>query len=487
MTTADAAATQLVVTVEESLDVDPIALFTAAREADREAALWLQPAAGFALVGVGRAWSIEPAGAGRFGAVAAAWQRLLNGAAVTRDEASTTAPVGPVLLGGLGFNGRQPAAGDAWAPFGAASLVLPVLTFARTTEGAWRTTAIVDPPGESVALAARRLAREWERLIARAGALSPGRGAVVARPVDAPLATVGELPDRAAWDRLAGLFAGAVGRGRLDKVVLARRVDLRSPVELDIENALRRLGAAAPESSVFAFVRGGRTFMGATPERLVRTRGRAFETVAIAGSAPRGATATDDAARAAALMASDKEREEHAVVVAMLRRSLAPLAERLEVAADPAILPLRTVQHLVTPIRGVLRDGSDVIGTMARADGGGETDAPASGSVAGLLGLVERLHPTPAVAGEPRDLALEMIAEHEGWERGWYAGPVGWLDAAGDGEMMVALRCGIVAGRDATLFAGCGIVADSDPAAEWAESRLKLRALASALGTDADA
>jgi isochorismate synthase len=283
---------------------------------------------------------------------------------------------------------------------------------------------------------------------------------VVARPADVPLARLAERPNRAAWDRLVGLFAGAVGRGRLDKVVLARRVDLRSPMEIDVENALRRLAAGAPESTIYAFVRGGRTFLGATPERLVRTAGRDFETVAIAGSAARGTTAAQDAALAAALLASEKEREEHAVVVEMLRTSLAPLAETLEVGATPRILPLRDVQHLVTVVRGRLREE------------------------AGLLGLAERLHPTPAVGGEPRALALDMIAEHEGIERGWYAGPIGWLGADGDGELMVALRCGLVAGRDATLFAGCGIVADSDPEREWEESRMKLRPIVSALGRE---
>jgi isochorismate synthase EntC len=142
----------------------------------------------------------------------------------------------------------------------------------------------------------------------------------------------------------------------------------------------------------------------------------------------------------------------------MLRASLASLAEELRIAPTPGVLRLRHVQHLVTPITGTLREE------------------------AGLLAIAGRLHPTPAVGGEPREQALDLIAEHEGFDRGWYAGPVGWLGADGDGEMMVALRCGLVDGRAATLFAGCGIVADSDPAREWEESRMKLRPVASALG-----
>ena len=450
-------AAELRVATAAAPDLDPVALFAAARELDLEAALWLQPTAGLALVGIGRAWAVEPAGPGRFEAASAAWRALLAGTATQAADGARSLPpgAGPILLGGLGFGGEAPPPGDPWAPFGPASLVLPELTLARTPDGTHVTAALA--PGLDAG-APRVLARRWERLAGRARELAPAPGAVVARPAGAPLGVVAEQPDRAAWDRLVGLFAGAVGRGRLDKVVLARRVGLRAPVELDIPNALRRLAAAGPESTTFAFARGAATFLGATPERLVRTEGRAFRTVAIAGSAPRGSDPAEDERLAAGLLADDKEREEHAVVVDMLRASLAPLAEDLQVAPAPTVLRLRHVQHLATQVAGTLREE------------------------AGLLALAARLHPTPAVGGEPRGPALALLAEHEGFERGWYAGPVGWIGADGDGELMVALRSGIVEGQAATLFAGCGIVADSDPAREWEESRLKLRPVASALG-----
>ncbi len=272
----------------------------------------------------------------------------------------------------------------------------------------------------------------------------------------APLRVDAEQPERETWDRLVGMFAGAVGRGRLDKVVLARRVDLRSPVELDVANALHRMAASAPESTIYAFRRDGRTFLGATPERLVRTEGRRFQTIAVAGTTGRGVDAEEDAALATELLASEKDREEQSIVVSAIRDKLTPLAETLDVAPEPSIMRLRFVQHLATEITGTLPDAH------------------------GLLALGGTLHPTPAVGGEPRELALSLLDEHEGFDRGWYAGPIGWLGADGDGELCVALRCGIVDRTRATLFAGCGIVADSDPAAEWEESRMKLRAVVSA-------
>lgn len=443
--------------------IDPIALYSAAIEAGEEAALLTRPADGVSFVGVGAAWSVGPEGPDRFRVAEAAWQALLGEARLSvatggRPPAggkTTDGAGGPVLLGGLGFSGRTPDPSDPWGPFGAASLVLPSLLLASSREGSWLTGSLVGPTDDG---AGERLESTFERLAARARDLTPNAGGIAARPVSAPLRIVREQPDAEAWDHLVGLFAGAVGRGRLDKVVLARRVDIVSPLEFDVPNALRRLAMSAPESTIYAFRRAGRTFIGATPERLVRTEGRRFWSAAIAGTAARGEDAAADAALAAEVLASEKEREEHGVVVATLREQLEPITTELRISDTPRVLALRHVQHLVSDVEGTLRER------------------------VGLLQLAERLHPTPAVGGEPRDLALALIDEHEGFDRGWYAGPIGWLGADGDGELSVALRCGIVERTKATLFAGCGIVADSDPDREWQESTIKLRAVASALG-----
>jgi isochorismate synthase len=337
--------------------------------------------------------------------------------------------------------------------------VLPELLLAVDGNQATVTASLIGSDAAEV----RALERRWIRLADRARALDPGPHGMVARPVVAPLVVAEEQPSRDAFRRLVGMFAGAVCRGRIDKVVLARRVGFRSQVELDVPNALRRLAVSAPESTTYAFRRDGRTFLGATPERLVRTEGRRFRTVAVAGTIRRGAGAAEDATLGAALLASEKDREEHAIVVSAIRELLTPVADTLEVAPEPGVMTLRYVQHLVTEISGTLPDAH------------------------GLLALGERLHPTPAVGGEPRELALSLVDEHEGFERGWYAGPIGWLGVDGDGELCVALRCGIVDRTRATLFAGCGIVADSDPDQEWEESRIKLRAVISALGIPEDA
>ena len=310
---------------------------------------------------------------------------------------------GPVLLGSMGFTGRVPDEDGAWSSFGPSSMVLPELMLAIDPDGTTVTAAIVgDATGGSGAAAAARIRaieRRWSALAERARELTPSPTGIVARPVFAPLTVVEEQPDRDTFERLVGMFSGAVGRGRIDKVVLARRVGLRSPVELDVPNALRRLALSAPESTTYAFRRGNRTFIGATPERLIRTSGRSFRTVAVAGTIRRGADAAEDEALGRELLASEKDREEHAIVVSSIRELLTPVADTIEIAPKPDVMTLRFVQHLVTEISGTVPDGL------------------------GLLALGERLHPTPAVGGEPRDVALAMIDEHEGFDRGWYASP----------------------------------------------------------------
>jgi len=426
--------------------IDPVALHGAALP--HGALIWMQPSEGVALVGMGEAWAARQSHEARFGIVSEAWQTLLDGAIVDADD--TPGGAGPLLLGGFGFDDEPPRS-DTWKGFGASYLALPALLLTTTPAGSWLTVSMVlEPRAVPPDTMVQSLSETWAHL-----ATTPVRPSGPARQ---SLRVLAREPEAPAWRDSVARLAGAVGRGRLDKAVLSRRVCLEAASAIDITGVLRRLEASAPESTIFAVSRGRRTFLGATPERLVSLRGRELRTMAMAGSARRATDASTDDALAAELLDSDKEREEHEVVVAMLREALAPVTEQLSIAPKPEVARFRHVQHLVTPVSGRLREDADV------------------------LTLVGRLHPTPAVGGTPRELALELIAEEEPHERGWYAGPVGWIDRNGDGEFVVALRSGVISGKQATLYAGCGIVADSDPEREWEESSTKLLALGSALG-----
>jgi isochorismate synthase len=430
--------------------MDSLALFRAARASGVEAALWSQPSEGFALVGLGSAWSVRATGSERFASVDAAWSQLCSDVVRRSESLAAQRGRGPILMGGLGF-GDEAATDPIWTGFEAAIFTLPSFLVTTTDAGTWLSVHHVVSAGEEAAMVTRALATEWDGLASAAAAGSPdGVG-------PAGLRVVVRHPEAGVWRDAVARLAGAVGRGRIDKAVLARSVELAALDPIDVSAVFARLRHSAPESTIFAFSRAGRTFLGATPERLLRLEGREFRTMAMAGSAPRTGDTNRDAQLAAELVGSDKEHEEHGVVVAMLRETLAPLAERFEVASAPRVQALRHVQHLVTPIEGSLSEPTR------------------------LLDLAARLHPTPAVGGTPREVALELAAEEESLQRGWYAGPVGWVDMEGDGDLVVALRSGIVDGARATLFAGCGIMADSDPEREWEESETKLQALRGAL------
>jgi menaquinone-specific isochorismate synthase len=180
--------------------------------------------------------------------------------------------------------------------------------------------------------------------------------------------------------------------------------------------------------------------------------------MALAGSAPRGVTDEEDQRFGAELLHSAKNQGEHQFVVTTIRDALSSLCSRVWVAHAPRLLKLKNIQHLETPIMGNLLPGHSILET------------------------IENLHPTPAVGGYPRTPALAALREDEQLDRGWYAGPIGWIGTGGNGEFAVALRSGLVEGNQATLFAGCGIVADSDPESEYQESCLKLQVMLRGLG-----
>lgn len=241
------------------------------------------------------------------------------------------------------------------------------------------------------------------------------------------------------------------------KIVLAHALDVLSPLPLDLVGTLNHLRKLYPNCYIFSASNGGRsTFVGASPERLVSIQQRRLSTVALAGSVPRGKTPAEDAQFANALLSSEKEKHEHQVVIDSIAQHLENLGLSPQLA--PArLLQLPNIQHLQTPIRAIV---------------------PTS---VHLLDAVAELHPTPAVAGAPRMLACEQIQAFEPFERSLYAAPIGWVDAAGNGEFAVGIRSAVLHGCQARLFAGAGIVAGSNPEKELAEVQLKLQALLNAL------
>ena len=265
-------------------------------------------------------------------------------------------------------------------------------------------------------------------------------------------------PSPETYEKAVRRATDTIAAGDLRKVVLARTIEVDAGRELDPRRLAARLRAVDPDAYVFAAPTERGVIVGASPELLVSRRGRDVRSNPLAGSAPRAGDPEEDRELARALEASAKDREEHAIVVGAVAEVLGPYCDELRWDPEPVLLETANVWHLSTRFHGVLRD-----------------PAPSS------LELVRALHPTPAVGGSPREAALALIGELEPFARGHYAGPVGWVDAHGNGDWAIALRCAELRGDRAVSYAGAGIVAGSDPASELAETERKFRAFLDAL------
>jgi salicylate biosynthesis isochorismate synthase/menaquinone-specific isochorismate synthase len=424
--------------------VDPSAVVLASRRAGEDWFCFEQPdRGGAALAALGVVRRLAGAGPGRFRSVAAAWRELAGGA-VAGGAPGGPAGAGLVAVGGFAF---APDGGAAphWAGFGAGELVVPEVALARGEGGVRLTLAALAAPDDVADDLAARLAR-------RAGELR-----------EAPLPLLDPAP--AGRFRIASVappehYEAAVARaveriraGALEKVVLAREVAVHAPTPHDAAAVFGVLRAAFGSCFVFCAGRGESAFVAASPELLVRREGLRASTVALAGSIRRSADPSVDDHLAEQLLGSAKDREEQAIVTRRIARALRSQAVWVAAPEEPEVIKVANIQHLATPIRAQLAQPIGVV------------------ELAGML------HPTPAVGGEPHAAAAPLIPALEGLDRGWYAGPVGWTDANEDGEFCVALRCALLRGDEARLYAGVGVVRDSDPAAELAETEVKLGAL----------
>lgn len=431
-----AAPAEIVFVRVEAPVAEPEALLE--RFPQHDALLW-HPARGARFAGLGVARAITGSGPERFAEVRRAQDELWAGARGS-NAARWDAPR---LFGGFAF-APSGATAPHWSGFGPARFVLPRVTYA------------VHEGRASLTLAAER--RELERaaddslgLFERAYALllegvvsTPGRAVEPASRQDG---------DPKSFEHQVERLVQHIQHGEVSKVVAAREVHLAfAAAAPDAVATVLGLSEAAPECLRFLFRSGPAAFLGATPEQLLHKRGRVLETEALAGSIDARAESPERN-----LQASAKDLEEHALVVSAITSALASVCDSPELPARPGVRRLKHLLHLCTPIHARLNRDVHV------------------------LELIERLHPTPAVGGVPTLAALELIGQTEAFDRGWYAGAIGWFDAQGDGDFNVALRSGLVRSERAWLYAGAGIVRESQASLEYAETTWKLSAMLSSL------
>jgi isochorismate synthase len=422
------------------------AVLGARRPGDRYACLEQPDRDGFVLAGLGQAVVLEARGAGRFAEVAA-MARELGRAAFADDPADdpTRPPAaGPVFVGGFAFaddGGSSPE----WAGLPPACLVVPELTLVgQGAEARMTLTGLVQPDDEPDGVVGRLRERVGELHESAMPLLDPD-------PVERTRVASAAPPSH--YEQAVERAVERIQAGDLQKIVLAREVRAHAAVEHDPAAVLGALRDLFPACYCWCVGTPEAAFVGASPELLVRRDGQRAQTVALAGTTRRSADPAVDDHLGEQLLRSTKDREEQAIVARRIERALSPVSLWVAATDDPVLVRVHNVQHLATPIRAQLSDPIPAV------------------ELAGLL------LPTPAVGGEPREAALPLIPALEGLDRGWYAGAVGWSDLAGDGEFCVALRCALLRGRVAHLYAGCGIVRESVPAEELAESEVKLQAL----------
>jgi salicylate biosynthesis isochorismate synthase/menaquinone-specific isochorismate synthase len=423
--------------------LDPCAAVFASRLASDRWFCWEQPDRGFALAGLGTAAEVTSRGPGRFRDVARECQAVGRDALVDQPT-GLPAGAGPVWVGGFAF-AEEGGASSAWSSLAPASMSLPELSLCRSGDHTFLTINAVVSPGDDPT-------EKLGRLAARLSGLRSEPLPLLDPHPTSRVEIRSALPPEE-FERAVAAATEKIRASELRKVVLAREVLISAGAAHD---PAPLFGAIREQfSSCFCFCCGTpeAAFIGASPELLLRRSGASVSTVALAGSTRRSSDPAVDDHLGEQLLRSDKDRREHAIVAERIAQTLRPHAVWVEAGGEPEVVKVANIQHLATPIVAQLAEPHSAV------------------ELAGIL------HPTPAVGGEPKPLAAAAIGELERMDRGWYAGPVGWMDATEDGEFCVALRSALLRDREAHLYAGVGLVAGSDPAAELAETEIKLQAL----------
>ena len=404
---------------------------------------WEQPDRGFALAAVGVAHEATSRGEDRFGDVARECLALNEGA-VLDEPAGLPSGAGPVWTGGFAFD-SEGAGSPSWSSFSPASLILPELSICRVGEDAYLTVNLVVSPAEDADAAT-------ERVVARLAGLR-----LDPLPLLDPHLT--ERPEIRSvrppreFEAAVEAATGRIDAGEMSKLVLAREVTVEGARAHDPAAIFGALREQFPSCFCFCAGTPEAAFLGASPELLIRRSGAGASTVALAGSTRRSSDPAVDDHLGEQLLRSDKNRREQRIVAERIVRRLRPHAVWVQTAEEPEVVKVANIQHLATPVIAQLSEPRSAV------------------ELAGIL------HPTPAVGGEPWPGAAPALELLERMDRGWYAAPVGWMDATEDGEFCVALRSALLRDREARLFAGVGVVAGSDPAAELEETEVKLQAL----------
>lgn len=430
--------------------VDPLAFFSNGGQLYAgQRFFWSDSNNDLKIIGLGKevVFQTDDNAENRFRVIHEKWERFKNDSCHIHDgSCSDMAAVGPLLFGGFSFNPEEGKA-PHWNHFSAGKFFVPTVMLTISSSGVFL-TANRWMNGEEDA-------EQTLRKLIESVSYEKETGSLVKQ--QAKRCTI-EEKNTNEWMNAVHAATEEIKKKDYDKVVLAREVLATFEENIQLDQVIGTLLQEQKASYIYVVEEGDKSFISASPERLIKKEGSQVSSSCIAGSINRGQTDEEDERLGQELLSDQKNRMEHQIVVNMIHRAFLANCTEVKKPEKPGLYKTKNIQHLYTPITGTISEN------------------------ASLFDLIYQLHPTPAVGGEPREMALEFIRNKEPMNRGWYAAPVGWLDCKDNGEFIVALRSGLIEHNQARLFAGCGIVEDSDPEKEFAETQIKLRPMLSALG-----
>jgi menaquinone-specific isochorismate synthase len=426
-----------------SLSVDAIQAYANAKAYKGTRFFWTNPDDHMTFVGAGIAVLLKAnSESDRFYEVEKEWKKMMDQAHI--DNPYGALGTGPIVMGGFSFD--EVESSSLWEKFGASRMVIPKFLLTTKGEDVYVTYNVFIDGNSSL----EQMKNEFDLFIDCLGYNSQQTTEWHCKEKNDVLANE--------WKETIKKATSEIEEGEMSKVVLARELRATFNNDIDIPTVLSNLLEQQNQSYIFAIESENDCFVGATPERLVKVEDNTLLSTCLAGTAPRGETISQDEAIGDELLNDEKNLQEHAFVVQMIKEAVEACCVDVDVPLSPVLYKLKNLQHLYTPVQATLSPGYT------------------------LLDIVKRLHPTPAMGGVPREKALAFIRNEEALARGWYSAPIGWMDANSNGEFAVAIRSGLIKGNEASLFAGCGIVKDSDPEKEFQETEMKFKPMLMALG-----
>lgn len=432
-----------IVSITKTVDnINPLHFFEAAKVTGENRIFWMNQAEEFYIVGVGKAHELL-ANENRFDSMKEQWKAVLNNAVVHNPH--HVEGTGIIALGGFSFDPKKEKT-SLWEKYAHSQFTIPEFILTKYKEETYLTINKKVCQNDDPTILSSKLLQKEKHLLERVNSIPNGNKIIHKKEIAVEQ-----------WLETVQKARGVIREDEAKKIVLAREMRVKFSENAEISGVLEKLIKNQSNCYVFAFEQEEDCFIGASPERLVKLSGDELLSTCLAGTSPKGETKNDDATVREILINDVKNLEEHKYVVKMIKNSIDAFCVNIDIPENPIVLSLKNLHHLYTPVKATLKSSYNV------------------------FDLVKQLHPTPALGGVPTEGSLAFIRDNEVLDRGWYGAPIGWLDNNKNSEFVVAIRSGLIQADEASLFAGCGIMKDSELDLEYEETNVKFLPMLTAM------